>query len=46
VQQLRFVLKRTDQAITALKTRREHIDATLAELQLINASARAQLAAR
>jgi DNA-binding transcriptional MerR regulator len=46
VQQLRFVLERTDQAITALKTRREHIDATLAELQLINASARAQLAAR
>jgi len=46
VQQLRFVLERTDQTIAALRTRREHIDATLAELQLINASVRAQLAVR
>ena len=44
--QLRYVLDRTGQAITDLEQRRAHIDATLAELRLINASAQGQLAAR
>jgi DNA-binding transcriptional MerR regulator len=42
-QQLRFVLERTDATIAALEQRRRHIDATLAELRLINAEARARL---
>ena len=44
VQQMRFVLERTDQTIAELETRRAHIDATLAELRLINATVRKQLA--
>lgn len=44
-QQLRFVLERTDATIAALEQRRRHLDATLAELRLINAEARARLAA-
>jgi len=44
--QLRFVLERTDQAIVELTLKREHIDATLAELRLINDDVRRQLARR
>jgi DNA-binding transcriptional MerR regulator len=43
VQQMKYVLDRTDQAIVELETRRAHIDATLAELRLINAAVRVQL---
>ncbi len=46
VQQLRYVQQRTDQAIAELETRRAHIDATLAELRLINAAVHKQLAER
>jgi len=42
-QQLKFVLERTDQAITELETKRAHIEATLAELRVINATVRRQL---
>jgi len=42
-QQLKFVMDRTDQAITELETRRAHIEATLAELRVINATVRRQL---
>jgi DNA-binding transcriptional MerR regulator len=44
VQQLRYVIARTDEAIDELERKREHIDATLAELRVINAHARDQLA--
>lgn len=44
--QLRFVLERTDQAILELALKREHIDATLAELRLINEDVRRQLGRR
>jgi DNA-binding transcriptional MerR regulator len=43
VQQQRFVLERTDATIRALEEKRAHIDATLAELRLINATVRKQL---
>ena len=46
VQQLRWVLQRTDAAIAELEQKRAHIDATLAELRLINQDARGRLAAR
>lgn len=46
VQQLRFVLRRTDEAIAELETKRAHIEATLAELRVINAQVREQLAQR
>jgi DNA-binding transcriptional MerR regulator len=46
VQQLKFVLQRTDQAIAELETKRAHIDASLAELRLINDTARKQLEAK
>jgi DNA-binding transcriptional MerR regulator len=46
VQQLKYVLQRTDGAITELEQKRVHIDATLAELRLINAEVRKQLEAR
>lgn len=46
VQQLRFVVERTDAAIRDLEARRAHIDATLAELRVINASAQQALAER
>ena len=36
VQQARWVLSRTDKAIAALEAKRAHIDATLAELRVIN----------
>jgi DNA-binding transcriptional MerR regulator len=39
-QQMRYVLQRTDQAIAELEERRAHIDATLAELRVINESVR------
>lgn len=43
VKQMKFVLDRTDQAIAELETRRAHIEATLAELRVINAAVRRQL---
>ncbi|MDE2146112.1 MAG: MerR family DNA-binding transcriptional regulator [Burkholderiales bacterium] len=46
VQQLKFVLERTDAALRALETKRQHIDATLAELRVINAAVRRQLGAK
>ena len=45
-QQLRFVLERTDRAMAELETKRAHIDATLAELRVINSTVRKQLAER
>lgn len=45
-QQLNFVITRTDAAIAELEARRAHIDATLAELRLINQTCRAQLESR
>jgi DNA-binding transcriptional MerR regulator len=45
-QQMKFVLDRTGAAIQALETRRAHIDATLAELRLINATVRKELGTR
>jgi len=41
--QMKFVLERTDQAIAELETKRAHIEATLAELRVINAEVRRQL---
>ena len=46
VQQLKFVCERTDAAIAELTQKRAHIDATLAELRLINAQVRKQLERR
>jgi DNA-binding transcriptional MerR regulator len=46
IQQLKYVLQRTDSAIAELEQRRSHIETTLAELRLINSSVRAQLAGR
>ena len=43
VQQLKFVLDRTDAAIAELELKRAHIDATLAELRVINATVRNKL---
>jgi DNA-binding transcriptional MerR regulator len=45
-QQMKFVLDRTDAAIRELETKRTHIDATLAELRVINAAVRKQLGAK
>lgn len=42
-QQMKFVLDRTDKAIAELETKRAHIEATLAELRVINATVRRQL---
>ena len=42
-QQMKFVLDRTDAAIRELEQRRAHIDATLGELRLINATVRQQI---
>lgn len=44
VQQLRWVLERTDAAIAELEQKRAHIEATLAELRVINAAVRERLA--
>jgi DNA-binding transcriptional MerR regulator len=46
VQQLKFVQERTDMAIAQLETKRAHIEASLAELRVINATVRKQLDAR
>ncbi len=46
VQQLRYVLRRTDEAIAELEGKRVAIDATLAELRVINQGVRAALAAK
>jgi DNA-binding transcriptional MerR regulator len=46
VQQLRFVSERTGEAIADLERRRAHIDATLAELRIINATLRKALGAK
>jgi DNA-binding transcriptional MerR regulator len=43
VRQLKYVIERTDQTIRELELKRAHIDATLAELRLINGTARRQL---
>jgi DNA-binding transcriptional MerR regulator len=43
--QLQFVLDRTDDAIAELEEKRKHIDATLAEIRIINASVRKLVAA-
>jgi len=42
--QLEFTLKRTDESIAELEQKRAHIDATLAELRIINETVRQQLA--
>jgi DNA-binding transcriptional MerR regulator len=44
--QVEFVIERTDAEITALETKRSQIEATLAELRLINAACRTHLAER
>lgn len=46
VQQMRYVLSRTDEAIAELEQKRAHIDATLAELKVINDAVRTGLAER
>ena len=46
VQQLRFVVERTDAAIADLERKRAHIEASLAELRVINGTARKQLEAK
>jgi DNA-binding transcriptional MerR regulator len=43
VQQLKYALERTDAAISQLELKRAHIDATLAELRVINAAVRDKL---
>jgi hypothetical protein len=40
---LKFVLDRTDVAIRELEQKRAHIDASLAELRVINGAVRKQL---
>ncbi|TXH59431.1 MAG: MerR family DNA-binding transcriptional regulator [Burkholderiaceae bacterium] len=45
-QQLNYVIARTDAAIAELEAKKAHIDATLAELRLINQTCRTQLDAR
>jgi DNA-binding transcriptional MerR regulator len=46
VQQMRYVVERTDVAIAELETKRAHIEATLAELRFINTKVREALAAQ
>jgi DNA-binding transcriptional MerR regulator len=46
VQQMKWVLSRTDKAIAALQAKRSHIDATLAELRVINDTVRRGLQAK
>ena len=46
VQQLRYVLERTDAAIAELEQKRAHIEATLAELRVINDEVRRHLERR
>ena len=45
-QQMKFVLDRTDMTIAELETKRAHIEATLAELRVINNTVRKQLNSR
>jgi DNA-binding transcriptional MerR regulator len=45
-QQLSYVIARTDTAISELEQKRSQIDATLAELRVINASCRGHLESR
>lgn len=45
-QQLKYVIERTDTEIAELEKKRAKIDQTLAELKVINASCRKQLASR
>lgn len=45
-QQLHYVIERTDQEIAELEKKRAHIDATLAELRVINATCRKHLEER
>ncbi len=46
LQQLKYVLSRTDAAIAELEQRRQHIEATLAELRVINSEVRTHLEGR
>jgi DNA-binding transcriptional MerR regulator len=46
MQQMKYVVQRTDEAIAELETKRAHIEATLAELRLINSRVRDALAAQ
>ena len=46
LQQLNFVIQRTDEAIAELERKRAHIDATLAELRIINTECRRQVESR
>jgi DNA-binding transcriptional MerR regulator len=46
VQQMRFVIDRTDAAIRELEAKRAHIEASLAELRVINATVKQALDAR
>ena len=46
VQQLKYVIARTDAAIAELEQKKAHIEATLAEIRHINAVSRAQLAGK
>jgi DNA-binding transcriptional MerR regulator len=46
VQQLKYVLHRTDDAIAELEQRRAHIETTLNELRLINSTVRGHLAGK
>jgi DNA-binding transcriptional MerR regulator len=46
VQQMRYVLERTDEGILELEAKRAHLDAALAELRAINLAVRKQLAAK
>jgi DNA-binding transcriptional MerR regulator len=46
LQQLNFVVQRTDEAIADLERKRAHIEATLAELRIINAECRRQVESR
>jgi DNA-binding transcriptional MerR regulator len=46
VQQLKYVLHRTDDAIAELEQRRAHIETTLGELRLINDTVRGHLAGK
>jgi len=46
VQQMRYVVERTDEAIRQLETKRAHIEAALAELRFINGRVRDALAAQ
>jgi DNA-binding transcriptional MerR regulator len=46
VQQMRFVIERTDAAIRELEAKRAHIDASLAELRVINTTVKQALEAK